>query len=176
MQKAAGTCAIDVQAARSPADYRDVGKLFRRYAEWLSVEANFPDLDTEIADLPTRYCPPTGALLLARNGQGWPVGCVALRALSSNQTCELKRLFVLPAARQNGAGRLLLGAALCFAEDAGYQTVVLDTLPTMTAAIRLYRSFGFGETSAYYASPGTDALYFRKEFIRDALKTRPTDG
>ena len=46
------------------------------------------------------YAPPGGRLLLTAN-DGVPVGCVPLRALDGAR-CELKWLFVRPAARGLG--------------------------------------------------------------------------
>ncbi|KAM3065847.1 hypothetical protein ACMFMF_010776 [Clarireedia jacksonii] len=90
------------------------------------------------------------------------VACIALRPLpyihpsvpDSSTTAELKRLFTLPSTRGLGLARLLLSHALCTAHQQGYTRVVLDTLPSMTAAISLYRSCGFRELDGgYYDTP-----------------------
>lgn len=80
------------------------------------------------------------------------VGCVAVRRLDDS-TCEMKRLYVAPSERGRGVGLALARAALISARSLGYQTIRLDTLVSMTAAQKLYRSLGFHETPPYNESP-----------------------
>ena len=129
--------------------------LFREYAAWLGAGVA-PELDAELAALPGPYVPPAGTLLLARGMDGEVLGCVAVRPLPLPGACELKRLFVRNAGRGTGAGRALLAAALGFAQHAGYGRMLLDTLPVMDAAQRLYRAAGFAPVPPYHggATPG----------------------
>ena len=66
------------------------------------VSLAFQDIAAELAAWPGRYAPPRGALLLAL-GPATPAGTVALRPLDA-ATCEIKRLYVTPAARGAGLG------------------------------------------------------------------------
>jgi len=135
----------------------DVGalrELFREYAAWLGTEGWFGDLEAELAALPGGY----EAILLARDGEE-AVGCVALRSLEDG-ACEMKRLYVRPAARGSGAGRALAGAIVDEARRLGHRTMRLDTLPTMGAAQALYRSLGFVESERYNDNPVPGVLYF----------------
>ena len=121
-----------------------VRALFREYAE--SLEEHRPYLlgfDDEVEALPAGY----DFILLAEED-----GCVAVRRLD-DRACEMKRLYVRPAARGSGAGRALVAAAIEHARDSGYEVMRLDTLPTMTAAAELYRSLGFVETERYNDNP-----------------------
>ena len=79
----------------------DVRALLREYAASLPFELDFQGFDRELAELPGAYAPPRGALLVARTA-GIVSGCVALRPLEGD-SCELKRLFVRPAARGSGS-------------------------------------------------------------------------
>ncbi|PGG97823.1 carbonic anhydrase [Blastomyces parvus] len=77
--------------------------------------------------------------------------------------CELKRLYVAPAARGLGVGKALVNAMLAVARHIGYEEVRLDTLPDMREAIAMYRGMGFGVVEKYYetAIEGTVFLGLR---------------
>lgn len=59
------------------------------------------------------------------------------------QTCELKKLFLLPESRRLGIGKVLTTQCLSYAKDIGYQHCYLDTLNNMKNAIKLYKDLGF---------------------------------
>jgi ribosomal protein S18 acetylase RimI-like enzyme len=142
-------------------DLAPVRALFEEYAASLGFSLVYQDFATELAGLPGAYAPPTGALLIA-HADGAAVGTVALRRLEP-ETCEMKRLYVRPAARAFrtpdgiSIGRALALAIVGEARALGYRRLRLDTVPTMIPAIALYRSLGFVEIDAYYedAHPGT---------------------
>jgi GNAT superfamily N-acetyltransferase len=108
--------------------------------------------------LPGPYRPPRGRLYLAWL-EGRPVGCVALRPVGP-AVAEVKRLFVLPAARGQGAGRALMTALLDDARRLGYERVRLGTLDEMTAAQRLYAFLGFVEIPNYQGAASVDTRFF----------------
>ena len=121
----------------------------REYVDGLGIDLSFQDVDTELAD-------PLGfyeLVLLADRG------CVALRRID-DATCEMKRLYVRPSARGSGLGRRLAEAIIVEARARGYRRMLLDTLPTMTAARGLYASLGFREVEPYRYNPvpGTSFL------------------
>jgi ribosomal protein S18 acetylase RimI-like enzyme len=137
-----------------------VRELFREYAAELGISLCFQNFEAELAGLPGAYAPPSGQLLVA-DADGAFAGCIALRPHAPG-VGEMKRLFVRPAFRHRGVGRALLERVMAEALAAGYREVVFDTLPVMTAALRLYQSFGFVETAPYGGNPVPGALYFRK--------------
>lgn len=72
---------------------------------------------------------------------GGLAGCIAVVAAGAD--AQLRWFLVEPAARGAGLGRRLLGEAVGFAAGAGYGVMFLWTVGALTAAARLYRSFGF---------------------------------
>jgi putative acetyltransferase len=143
--------AIDVLPVATSEDVDAARRLFLEYTTSLGFDLGFQDFDSELRGLPGEYGPPGGALLLAREA-GAAIGCVALRPLET-ETCEMKRLYVAPAGRGRGVGRALVREIVAVARRLGYQTMRLDTVPSMTAARALYRSVGFREIEPYRYNP-----------------------
>lgn len=147
---------FSINAATTAEDLQAAGILFEGYASSLPVDLAYQDFAAEHASLPGKYAPPAGVLLVARGVNGEPLGCVGLRPLS-DECCEMKRLYLLPAARGLGLGRALALAAIEEARRLGYNELRLDTLPTMAAAQALYTRLGFDRIASYYGPtpPGT---------------------
>ena len=143
--------------AGSPGAIESVRLLFIEYAASLGCELGFQDFGHELAELPGAYSPPTGCLFLAQI-EGQAVGCVALRKLSGD-VCEMKRLYVRPANRGMGIGRMLAERVISSALKIGYRQMRLDTVPSMHRAQMLYRSLGFHEIDAYRYNPITGTTY-----------------
>lgn len=155
-----------IAEARSESDVDLVRKLFQEYAATLPLDLSYQGFASELDGLPGEYAPPRGALLLALDEHGRPIGCVALRPLEWPLVAELKRLYVAPAGRGTGLGLALTRAALDAARHAGYECVRLDTLPSMVAAQRLYRSLGFRDIGSYRFSPVEGTRYMELD-LRD---------
>ena len=145
--------AFALSPVRSEIDLKATISLFYEYANSIGIDLTFQDFDTEMASMPGKYSPPTGELLLARGNSGQAIGCAALRSLGRDGVCEIKRLYVAPAGRGTGVGKALASAIVETATKLGYSEMRLDTLPTMSAAISLYRSLGFVDIPAYYSTP-----------------------
>jgi len=152
---------MEFHQATSAEDIESVRTLFREYETELGVDLCFQGFQAELAGLPGEYAPPSGRLLLARSGDRL-AGCVALRRFSEG-IGEMKRLYVRPEFRGHRLGRSLTEAVLEEARRVGYLHLRLDTLPSMTAAIALYRSFGFQVIAPYRRNPVPGAVYMERD-------------
>jgi GNAT superfamily N-acetyltransferase len=142
---------MQISEATSIEQMDQARELFQEYAASLGFSLCFQNFERELADLPGKYAPPTGRLLLAFVDDQL-AGCVALRQLDT-ASCEIKRLFTRPQFRNSGLGRGLIERIIDEAKMIGYERMLLDTVPgKMDSAIRLYERFGFHNVEAYYSS------------------------
>lgn len=151
---------IEIRPAEFPLDLPVVTSLFREYAQSLGIDLSFQHFEVELATLPGKYHAPKGQLLLAWRGEE-ALGCIALRPISDD-TCEMKRLYVRPQARGERLGRRLVEQLCTEASQAGYRRIVLDTLPSMEEAVQLYQSLNFQVTDPYVFNPLPGALFLEK--------------
>ena len=157
-----GLPAPRIAAATTPEDVATVVVLFRAYAASLAVDLAYQNFEAEMQAMPGAYAPPAGALLLARDTDGEPLGAVALRPMAEAGRCEMKRLYVTPAGRGRGVGERLVSALAATAHAIGYREMWLDTLPDMVAAQALYRRLGFEVTAPYYVTPVAGTVFMRR--------------
>jgi len=146
--------------------------IFREYADSLGIDLCFQGFEEELRGLPGAYAPPGGVLLLALV-DGEVAGCGAVRPLPESDyanACEMKRLYVRRAFRKFGLGRQLAQALMDRAAEAGYSTMLLDTLDDMEAARGLYASLGFEDIPPYYYNPIPGAHYLKAELAWGASR------
>lgn len=155
----------EILVVRTAREMEPVRELFREYQRSLDVDLGFQGFEAELAHLPGEYQAPYGTLLLARV-DGEPAGCCALRPLPGSDypnACEMKRLYVRPRLRGLRLGRQLVERTLLLAQQAGFDTMLLDTLSDMEAARALYQDCGFVEVAPYYHNPLPGAHYLKAE-------------
>jgi putative acetyltransferase len=156
---------VKISQATSADDIAVVRRLFEEYAASLGVDLSYQGFAAELAGLPGAYAAPRGRLLLA-SAEGTSSGCVALRPVDE-QACEMKRLFVRPERQRFGLGRMLAARVIDEARVIGYSKILLDTLPCMHGALRLYQSFGFVRRPPYFQSP-VEGNVFMELQLKDA--------
>ena len=138
----------------------EVKELIQEYSRRLGRDLSFQNIEDELKDPSHKYAAPEGELLVAIEGEK-VLGMVAYRQHSDTR-CEMKRLYVRPAARGMHLGDMLVCEILAHAKNAGYQEIVLDTIVPLKAAIYLYKKHGFEKCEAYYYNPMDDVIYMRK--------------
>jgi GNAT superfamily N-acetyltransferase len=113
--------------------------------------------------------PPSAAdismVLLARDDDGTALGCGALRALGEG-VAEVKRMYVVPAARGRGVSRAVLAGLEDVARERGWTTLRLETGPLQPEAIGLYATSGYRKIEAfggYVGDPDAEqSLFFER--------------
>ncbi|MFJ5214510.1 GNAT family N-acetyltransferase [Streptomyces sp. NPDC088354] len=127
--------------------------LWRYYDDIVSRYYGRPMTRQEIDDLLTEdtsddLAGPTGRFLVGHYG-GVPSGCAGVRLLAPG-VAELRRVWVVPAARRTGGAALLVSAAERAAvEHLGAGVVRLDTRADLVEARSLYAKLGYREIDDY---------------------------
>jgi ribosomal protein S18 acetylase RimI-like enzyme len=105
-----------------------------------------------------------GEMTLLLAGEG-PDGLAALRfriaIWTGKPEAHLQELYVVPALRGRGVGRVLLEASMDAARDVGATGIDLNTGETDTAARALYESAGF--TNREGSPEGPSMLFYERE-------------
>jgi ribosomal protein S18 acetylase RimI-like enzyme len=84
----------------------------------------------------------------------------------------MKCLYVAPQGRNLGLGRLLASAIVAAANQAGYTSIRLDTLPSMATARSLYAALGFKDIEAYHVSPLEGTIFMELDVQSNWIKSR----
>lgn len=155
---------MDIIHVKTPHEIHEIRRLFREYEAYLNVDLCFQQFESELANLPGKYAPPSGTLLLAIDGRK-ACGCGALRRFGpiQDRMCEMKRLYVCPEARGLGVGKQIARRLIQEGACLGYSTMVLDTIDSLGPAIHLYESLGFVRTDPYYDNPLSGVVYLKLE-------------
>ena len=147
---------------------KEVGTLFAEYTEMLlkgdpsfGKYLEIQNYEEELKHLEAKYGLPEGRLYLAYQ-EDRLAGCIGLRKIDA-KSCEMKRLYVRTAYRGSQIGSRLVQKILADAEEIGYRCMLLDTLPFLQDAIRLYRKYGFYEIPRYNNNPMDSGIYMRLE-------------
>ena len=144
----------------------NIKDLFTEYTKLLiDLESGFQNYldiqnyDSEIENIKEKYGLPYGRLYIAYS-DNQAVGCIALRKINEVE-CEMKRLYVRPQFRGNGIAKSLVRLIVNDARKIGYKYMLLDTLPGLKAAVRLYENFGFYRISPYNDSPVENTIFMK---------------
>ncbi|MDN3612212.1 GNAT family N-acetyltransferase [Vibrio ostreicida] len=117
--------------------------------EYGAVGEGFGPSDAEVEAMSHYYRAEHRSLYLVALLDGEVVGGCGIAPFGDDgKICELKKLFLLAQSRGLGLGRTLTQSCLTFAREQGFERCYLDTLSTMSAAVKLYEGLGFEHLSA----------------------------
>ena len=100
---------------------------------------------------PAELSPPLGAFIVGYE-DGRPICCGGVKRLD-DRACEIKKMYVVPEARNRGVARALLHALEDRGRALGYTTARLDTGPRQPGAQGLYESEGYERIENFNANP-----------------------
>ncbi|MFF5171590.1 GNAT family N-acetyltransferase [Micromonospora sp. NPDC000089] len=130
--------------------------------------------EAQRAELDARYgndnhepgAPPSGAsvpvFLLARDDAGTALGCGGLRFIDPG-SAEIKRMYVVPAARGTGVATAILRGLEDAARSAGVTRLLLETGTAQPDAMRFYEREGYHRIDNFgpYAGAELSVCYAR---------------
>jgi putative acetyltransferase len=162
----ASTSVIDAQARPAhvprlrpiePRDDEAIARILRAVmSEFGATGAGSSIGDPEVDGMFSAYAEPRAAYFVAADDDGVLVGGGGIGPLqgAAFEVCELRKMYLLPAARGHGTGERLLRQCLRAARGFGYHTCYLETLTGMRGAQRLYERAGFKPHKAPLGATG----------------------
>jgi putative acetyltransferase len=119
--------------------------------------------DDEVDAMCASYTQPRAAyFVVEQEGRVLGGGGIGPLAGGDADTCELRKMYFLPALRGRGIGERLLHECLAAARERGYRRCYLETRAGMKAAQKLYLRTGFKPTCEPLGATGhtaCDRLY-----------------
>lgn len=145
---------MEVEAHRLAVERADTeSSLALQDAFFADIASRYPGWDPDAgpsAD-PSELSPPGGAWVVAYLDEQ-PVGCGGFKAVDE-ETVEIRRVFLKPAARGRGLGRLLLRELETQALARGYRRARLTTGDRQPEALGLFRAAGYAEVEDFNGYP-----------------------
>jgi GNAT superfamily N-acetyltransferase len=115
----------------------------------------YDDLDFDGPEMPragpVELGPPGGTFLVGYE-DGEAVCCGGVKRLPDG-ACEIKRMYVVPAARGRGIGHALLAALEDAGRALGYSIARLDSGDRQPGAVHLFRTAGYAPIHNFNANP-----------------------
>jgi len=122
----------------------------------LKPDPEFTDADLE--DIKKSYFARGGVFYVLEAEDSSIIGAYGLYRMSDD-TCELRKMYLHRDYRGKGLGKRLLEDALTRARGLGYTKVVLETASVLKEAIALYLSYGFVPHEPDHLSARCDQAY-----------------
>ena len=123
--------------------------------EFGATGCGFAINDPEVDWMSRAYAQPQCAYFVVED-EGVVLGGGGIAPLEGGDaaTCELRKMYFLPAARGRGAGATMMERCLEAARELGFRQCYLETLSGMDAAMKLYERSGFRRIDAPMGDTG----------------------
>ena len=144
-----------------PASNRDterVAALVIRILREFGLQPDFESSEADLQDIEATYPQSGGMFKLVEDTEGDLLGTFAVQRLD-DETCKLRKMYLVPEVRGLGLGRYMLGQAIRDARELGFKTMILETVSVLEDAIRLYTRAGFAPARQDAGSPRCDQVY-----------------
>lgn len=152
-----------------PKDNVQVASIIRTVmTEFACVGEGYSILDPEVDNMADAYSGEGSAFFVVENLEnGEVLGCGGIGPLVGGEglTCELKKMYFLPALRGLGFGKKMVETCLEKAKSLGYRHCYLETVDRMVQANQLYRKMGFDKIGNPMGTTGhcsCDTWYLRE--------------
>ena len=139
-----------------PRDDAGMASIIRKVMpEFGATGCGFAINDPEVDWMSRAYAQPRCAYFVVEDA-GVVLGGGGIAPLEGGDaaTCELRKMYFLPAARGRGAGAAMMERCLEAARELGFRQCYLETLSGMDAAMKLYERSGFRRIDAPMGNTG----------------------
>ena len=128
-----------------PEDNLHIAKIIRSCLE--EFGANKPGtvyFDSSTDHLYELFQAPGSAYFIAeKDGEIWGGGGIFPSDGLPDKTCELVKMYLMPAVRGNGNGAAIIMKCISKAKELGFKNMYIETMPELSKAIGVYEKFGF---------------------------------
>jgi len=101
--------------------------------------------DNDLLDIEKNYFADNGYFgMVELTEPKTPVGTFGIHRID-DYTCELRKMYLIKEHRGKGLGEFMLRIAIDIAKELGFKRIALETISPLTAAIALYKKYGFTE-------------------------------
>jgi putative acetyltransferase len=147
---------LTIRSATNADEARVTELVFGVLAEY-GLQADPETTDADLRDIEGNYLRRGGLFEVIEEGETL-VGSVGLYPIDEN-VCELRKMYFIPEARGQGLGKYMLVRMVDQARSLGFKRIVLETSSKLTAANRLYTSFGFTRVDSDHLAARADEAY-----------------
>ncbi|HAF21410.1 MAG TPA: GNAT family N-acetyltransferase [Blastocatellia bacterium] len=114
--------------------------------------------DADLKDIETNYLQRGGLFEVVEDEENNLLGSFGIYPID-RETCELRKMYLIPRARGLGLGKYVLQRTIEQAKKLGFKQVVLETSSKLIAANRLYTKFGFKPIDSDHLAVRADQAY-----------------